>query len=282
MSMAKNWATGFWRAAALAAVAVVLPACGDKSSVTAGIPGTGSNTPLNWYDTSLGAPVGTPGDTPLIWNDPNNAQAGGAFGIPSTDERTYGFPDDYYPGVDPRDVHPLMTNTSATAITTPETTVWSQMYNYRLGQNGGVGGVGGIGGIGGVGGGQTTTTPLRDSKALRKMARAHGKHYAMFHAPGFALVNAAENGDAINGGGVAPNGRIAKCELMVTAPIVESIVSGAAYGTANAAYQYFLGANGAVILNNAYTVVGVGHWRAGAGTDEYYWSAIFAGNAPIQ
>jgi hypothetical protein len=281
--MATNTVRGWWRAAALLAVAGVLPACGDESSVAAGTPGTGSQTPLIWEDTSLGAPIGTPGDTPLIWNDPNNAVTGGAFGIPSVDERTYGFPDDYYLGADPRDVHQLMTSTSASAITTPETTVWSQMYNYRLGQaGGGVGGVGGIGGVGGVGGGVGgTSTPLRDSKALRKVARAQGKHYAIYHTPGFNAVNAAENNDAINGGGVTPMGRLAKCELTYTAPVVESVVAGPNYATASAAYQYFLGANGAVILNNQYTVVGVGYWKAGAGTEENYWSAIFAANAQL-
>lgn len=283
--MATNRARGWMRAVALLAVAGVLPACGDEDSVAAGTPGTGTNTPINWVDTSLGAPIGTPGDTPLIWNDPNNAVAPGTFGVPSIDERTYAFPDHYVLSSDPAAAHPLMTATSSTVLTTPETTVWSQMYNQRLGI-GGIGGVGGVGGIGGVGGvGNTTTPPLRDSKALRKNARAHGKHYAIYHA-GFPLTN-AETDTVATGGppdvpGVPDNalfpGRLAKSELTVSNPL-ESLISGPNYATANQAAQYYLTTNAGPIANTAYTVVGVGYWKGGP--EQNYWSAIFAWNAPI-
>ena len=55
---------------------------------------------------------------------------------------------------------------------------------------------------------------LAEYPGLRQNARAHAKHYAVWHpnVP-IPLINA--EGDDINGGGVAPKGRLAKSQIKV-------------------------------------------------------------------
>lgn len=258
------------RAAMLLTLTALSACLKDNTSSGASQTGIGAPSPLVWVDQSSPILV-TSTDSPLNWVDATTVTSTGAGAIvPSTDEITYSFPVVFNP---PGTNHPLQTASNAAAVVSPEDQLAQAINTYRqvnLGA-GGVGGIGGIGGIGGGGGGVVVTTVMIPmSNRLRKSARAHCKHAALFH-PGALAANNGE-GDGLVGGVGTPGGRLPKCGVSV-GQTAQFVLSGAGYPTATSARDYFVQNNSAGILATGYTYMGVGHWPSG--DQQYYWSVIY-------
>lgn len=224
--------------------------------------GPGASTPLPWTSTSTAA-TGGAGDTPLLWVDAVAASGQNPFGIPSTDERTYGMPDPYVAN----SIHPLMTRTTSNIIIAAEDQVASRLNNYRwLALTGGNFFINPPVPVG--------TFYLPMSSSLRKNARAHCKHYVGFHSstpPVFPSTNA--EGDNVAG-------RLTKSKITFGAA-AEALLAGPGYGDPDDAADIFIQDYGSLIASPAYNYLGVGHFMGGDKT--FYWSVIFASNpSPVQ
>jgi hypothetical protein len=242
---------------------VILPACGG------GAGGGSSNSGLLWNSNAGTGTGGSPTPGGTLWEDPNSGLGGGTIGaiIPSSDDITYSMPTVYIAGNN----HPLSTSTSATTITQAENLLMQALNAYRSQQLGG----GGLGGLGGLNGGNIGAVPqntfLVGHDPSTRNARANCKHTSVFH-PG-AIAPSNPEGDAINSGGVAPAGRLAKTKITATG-VQELVVSGQGYGDYNAAASYFISNFGPVIADTKWTHIGAGYWTGGS--EQYYWSVILA------
>lgn len=248
----------------------------DDSGSPSGGGGGGVVTPINWNSTTTLGGLGTAGgyDTPLLWNDPNQANAIGAF-IPSNDVVTYSSPTVYISG----NFDPIRTQTNELRVTNKEDELENLINNYRLNQGGGgfnnnFGGGFGFGGFGGGIGGAVGGVALNRDVVLREIARAHCKHFAIFHN-GIMFANSLPNpeGDDINAGGVPPAGLIAKGGGTATTAIA-LILAGQNYDTGTAAMAYFQQNNANALLDPSYYRYGVGYWEGGP--EGFYWCVILA------
>lgn len=247
----------------------LLPACSNGGAVG----GSAGASGIIWNPTSTGT---TSGGTPIaggvLWNDPNTGGDGGFSPfIPSNDLVTYSTPNVYIAN----NIHPLSTASSAQNITAAEGGLMQALNAYRSRTLSG--GAGGIGGGGGLGGGGFVVPPqnafLQGHEALTRNARANCKHFALYHAGPFSAAN--PEGDTVNGGGVAPPGRLAKCGITTTGA-VEILVSGPAYPDYISVSNYIQGQYGEALTNLQWTHIGCGYWTGGS--QEYYWSVILARN----
>lgn len=244
---------------------VVLPACGGDAT-------PGSSPGIIWNSTSgSGASTGGPQPGMLLWNDPNSV-AGGGFSvfIPSSDPITYGEPTVYIAD----NYHPLSTVTGAPQVTTPESGLLSSLNTFRSQQVSGGGNGGGFGG--GLNGGVVQPVPnatLARHEGLTRNARANCKHFALFHPGPFAEAN--PEGDRLTGGGVAPQGRLAKTGI-ATGGAVEFRLAGPQYPDFTSAASTVTGAFGNELVDLDYTHIGVGYWTGGS--QQHYWCIILARN----
>ena len=241
----------------------ILPACGG---------GTGSpnrNPNLLWNSTAGTGTGGTNASGGPLWVDPNSGLGGGTIGdmTPSSDDITYSTPTVYIAG----NSHPLSTSTTATTITQAEDLLMQALNAYRKNQLSG----GGLGGLGGLGGGgiqvAPTNTFLIGNDGLTRNARANCKHFSFYHPGPMGLTN--PEGDAVNSGGVAPAGRLAKTKITTTGA-QELVVSGSTYSDYAAAAAYFTSNFGQTIADTKWTSIGVGYWTGGS--EQFYWSVILA------
>ena len=180
-------------------VAIVVPACNNSGTSN----GSGNPGGILWLsNTSSGVNTGGPQPTgSALWVDPNSGLGGGQIGInqiiQSTDDVTY---NKYNASNRPPPFtqfisyilgheHPLSTDTSSTAITQRESELQGMLNGARTGTliicghlpnatGGGGGGGGGLGGQLGVG---LTQGSIPGHNRGTKSARAHCKHYALFH-----------------------------------------------------------------------------------------------------
>jgi hypothetical protein len=286
MSSNRAWVwTG--RLAALVA-AVIIPACGSTGATGGAQPGIFWNS-----QATTGAPQGQP---TAGWVDPNLGVVG-PIGISniitSADDATY---DGYFPSGAGGlltskityilgNLHPLSTDTGATAITSRENQLQGQINGYRQTQLGNVGG-GGVNG--GIAVGNVQGIILAGHFQGTKSARSHCKHYALFHG-GFPAGANAE-GDAVQttGGQANPfgtpapgnpngdKGRLGKIGVVAYVPLFTNsslVFSGAAYSDAGAVFSQLLITAPGVVSAIGWTNFSVGHWRGGP--NSYYWNIIF-------
>jgi hypothetical protein len=242
---------------------VSLPACGGGGGGT-----PGSNSGLLWNSQS-GVGVTTPGD-PVSWVDPNSGLGGGTIGAltPSVDDITYSMPTVYIPN----NTHPLMTSTNSQTIRQAEDLLVQAINGYRSKQmGGGLGGLGGFGGNNGGLNGTPTNAFLMGHDGLTRNARANSKHFAYFHPGPVSETN--PEGDSVNGGGVAPAGRLAKAKITAAA-VAQMSVAGQGYADYNAAASYFISNFGNVLTDTQWTHIGGGYWTGGS--EQYYWTLILA------
>lgn len=305
MSSNRAWVwTG--RLAALLA-AVIIPACGNTGTATGKVPG------IQWYSQST---ITGPNPSPTItWEDPNTGVVG-PIGISniitSADDATY---DGYFPQSSTSGLvtgkityifgllHPLSTDTGSTAITSRENQLQGQINGYRQTQLGNVGG-GGVNG--GIAVGNVQGIILAGHFEATKSARAHCKHYGLYHG-GFPAATNAE-GDALQTttGQTNPNGtpapgnpngnkgRLGKVGITAYVPLTYAgvgngaapgftydgggsiVACGPQYGDAGAVFADLLIYTPADIAAIGWTNFAVGHWRKGPAV--YYWSIIFLVN----
>jgi len=301
MSTYRVWAG---RLAALVA-AVIIPACGSNGS-----PGGTNPGGILWVTQgNTNAPQGTLATT--YWNNPNSGVVG-PIGIQniitSADDATY---DQYAPsgagGISTTGVryilgnlHPLSTDTGSISITSRESQLQGQVNGYRQSQLGNVGG-GGVNG--GVAVGNVQGIILSGHFKATKSARAHCKHYALFHG-GFPAAANSE-GDALQTSGGAANvdgtppllplgtarkGRLGKIEVTAYVPLAfgargtgaapgftydgggSIVCCGTQYSDPGAVFSDLLINVPADIGAIVWTNFAVGHWRGGPAF--YYWALI--------
>lgn len=253
----------------LALSLAILPACGGT-----GAGGGGGSAGLQWNSTSTGPATGGGGGGGLLWVDPNTGLGGGGMtgNIRSVDSITYSFPTVYIAD----NTHPLSTSTTDQVVNQAENGLMQAINGYRSrilgGLNGGNGGIGG-----GIGGGGVTLPGnnvfLQGHNGLIMNARAHSKHSALFHPGALALTN--PEGDSVNGGGVAPAGRLMKTGIRV-ASVTELVLSGPEFGDFTAASNELTSNFGDVLAQDRWTHFGVGYWKGGS--QQHYWSIILAQN----
>lgn len=258
--------SGITRAAAVLALAALF-SCGkdeNESGATSG-GGVGADTPLLWNDVSDGGD-GVAGDTPLLWNDPNTATF--VLGtLDPTDIRTYTYPDIYILG----NRHPLMTHVQARdfpVVINLEDRLTGLLVEWRISEY------------------ERALAPLRRTDPrfpraaflteypdLRRNARAHCKHYALYH-PTLALPN----GPNVEGDD-AP-GRLQKSFLTADA-FAQLVASGAAYWSPDEVANLWTTGSAALLLDPGWTHLGAGYWSSEGSTGTYYWTLLLAQNPRV-
>jgi len=250
----------------LAVVLLAAAGCSDSNSSGAtSSGGPGYPTPPLWNDTSTvstGVPggAGANGDTPLLWTDPNLANI--VFGIlDPTDTRTYTTPDIYILGLK----HPLMTDViqrDFPVIIAQEDRLTQLLIEWRIQQYEQAIGI-------------QRTRPgfpnaafITEYGDLRRNARAHAKHYAVWHSATGPLPMTNAEGDALGG-------RLTKSYIQAAAS-GQLVASGPTYGIPDRVFTQWITNNRNFILQQNWTHLGVGYW-AGTGSSElHYWNVIFA------
>lgn len=250
------------RLAALLAAAIIIPACEEGNPALVGV-----STQSVWNSNAgVGAqPVGAPD----FWNDPNSG-IGGAPPVPDPqDVRTYTRPDIYILGLK----HPLMTD--VTAVKAPNIIFNEDRAFYLLNQfryNAY---------LKAIGLPLPANATLIDHTGIRQFARAHCKHYAIWHPNVVIPANNAE--------GDTPLTRLTKCRY-TAAGLTQIQNSGIAYKTGDDIANYWISIYGPTIAaDGSFTVVGlimgttwsnlsVGFWQQGGGTQNFYWTAVFSTN----
>lgn len=241
------------RLAALLAAAISIPACTAGSSGNVGI----SKQSLWNSNAGTGA---QPTGTPLFWRDPNSGVGGAPIPADPQDIRTYTRPDIYILGLK----HPLMvdlTTVKAPLIIFQEDRARALLNQFRFNTY-----------LAALGGPPLPfNTNLVDHQGLRQNARAHCKHYAVWH-PNVPLP-------AVNAEGDNVGGRLTKCKLEATA-LTELLLSGPAYRSADDVAAFWIATYGGSIatpgtlLDPKWTNLAVGFWQQGGGTQDFYWTAM--------
>jgi len=287
MSIRKGRVRG-WTVAALLALA----GCGDdNSSGSTSGGGAGFPSPPLWNDTSTAAAGGN-GDTPLLWNDPNTADP--EFGlIDPGDTRTYTYPDIYILG----NKHPLMTDVNSRdypIIINLENRLTELLIEYRVAEyEREIGMRRGDPGF-------PRQAFVAEYLDLRRNARAHAKHYALWHTSDpLPLVNA--EGDMVLLPGAigsthsevlpnnseivhtAPGGRLWKCFIGVEGTLTtgpghagQLVASGTDLGIPDRVFTKWITDHRAFILKTLWTHLGVGYWSGTNAVDLHYWNVVFA------
>jgi hypothetical protein len=246
------------RLTALLAAAIMIPACGGGPSGGSGMVGVSSGVLWN-SNAGVGA---QPNGTPDFWHDPNSGIGGAPPPPDLQDIRTYTKPDIYILGLK----HPLMVDLTVVKdpfIVFQEDRVSALVNQFRV---------------------NTYTTALGgpplppnatliDQPGLRENARAHCKHYAVWHPIGPLPAVNAEGDDVV--------GRLTKCKLQATA-LNELRISGPAYKSADDVAAFVIATYGGTIaapgtlLDPQWTNMVVGFWQQGGGTEDFYWDVILA------
>jgi hypothetical protein len=277
--------------------AVVIPACGSTGS-----PGGVNPNGIMWISQGTSNPP-QGGMATQTWVNPNLGVVG-PIGISniivSTDDATY---DGFFPSGDGLSgisgattaekiqyiaalFHPLSTDTGSTSITSRESTLEGEINAYRQTKLGNIGG-GGLGG--GIVVGTTSGIILAGHFEATKSARAHCKHYALFHG-GFPPGQNFEGDDLMvtAPGTPAYTPGVPQLEPLITPPVAELgrlgkldvianggqdiVVSGGTYDEADPVETYLV-TNVPNVLLATWTNLAVGHWRGGPNL--YYWNIIF-------
>jgi hypothetical protein len=259
MTSGRVWSA---RAAALI-VAIIIPAC---SAGTSNPRGVGVSTQSLWNSNAgTGA---QPTGVPLFWEDPNKG-IGGRPPLPDPqDIRTYTLPDIYILGLK----HPLMVDVSfktAPNVVLNENRAIYLIQQYRFVAYHRTLGV------------DVPQATLTEHVGLRQNARAHAKHYAVWH-PTIQIPNTnAEKDTALM--------RLNKSKLTATA-LADLVGGDPTYKTGDdiaaawiAAFGGTLDASGVILTtgiltNQIYTHLGVGFWQLGGTIDNCYWEALIAQN----
>jgi hypothetical protein len=233
--------------------------CGDR----AGKGGSGAaSTGVLWNSPSGSGQGGGVAPSATLWVDPNSGLGAPPPPADPQDVRTYTRPDIYILG----NRHPLLTevttrNMPGIIIQEDRATVLLNTFRYneyvRL-----------------MGAPVPVNARLTEYPIFRQSARAHAKHYAMWH-PGVALPLVNAEGDDINAGGVVPKGRLAKCQTKVDL-VTQLKASGPTFRTADDAANYWIKTFPAVVTQIDWTHMGVGFWQGGG--QGFYWNVIFAKN----
>jgi len=257
--------------------------CGDdNSSGATSSGGPGYPTPPLWNDTATPATGGT-GDTPLLWYDPNTANIQLGY-IDGTDTRTYTYGDIYILG----NKHPLMTEViqrDFPVIIIQENRLTELLIEWRILEYERAIGI-------------QRTHPsfprvafLAEYADLRRNARAHAKHYAVWHtADPFPLVN-AEGDNVVNDGTgitrVEPNnaavpatnadGRLPKSKIDVDMA-GQLIAAGPTYGIPDRVFTLWSTNYGPFLRRQTWTHLGVGYWAGTGSSSLHYWNAVYAQN----
>ncbi len=268
----------------LAACAIVLAvSCGGDD-------GGGGDTPngsdILWFSQSgTGTTTGDGGAADLLWVDPNSGLGAPPPPPDPQDIRTYTRPDIYILG----NKHPLLTEITTNQlpdIITEENRATYLLNNFRYNEFVRLMGLPVPG-----------NARLLEQGTVRQCARAHAKHYAVWHPNvAFPLINA--EGDSVwyqapaAGAGieVAPTatrlikagaaaGRLPKCKLTVELA-GQLIASGRNFRTGDDAANYWITTFPEFLRLTEWTHLGVGFWRGGG--QFYYWNAVFARNPKQQ
>lgn len=250
-----NTKRGTW-AARLAAllVAVIIPACDNSGTTPVGV----STTSL-W---SSNAGVGSqPPNTPNFWNNPNTGVPGAGPSDPQ-DVITYTYPVIYILGLK----HPLMTvvtsrNAPNVLFNEDRAMVLLNQFRYNLYLQ-----ALGLAQLPG-------NAKLADHTGLRQNARAHCKHYAVWHPVGALPATNAEGDNVV--------GRLTKSQLACAAQ-QELLASGIPYRGGDEVATYWIATFGGTIaapgplLGVNWSHLSVGFWQLGGTSEQYYWSCILA------
>lgn len=245
------------RLAALLVAAIMIPACTSGGSGNVGV----SRQALWNSNAGVGAQPTGAGN---FWHNPSDPQYAGVGGAPPLpdpqDVRTYTRPDIYILGLK----HPLQVDLSiqkAPIVTFQEDRAISLLNQFRYNIY--------FTALGGPP--LPPNTNLLDLDPLRQMARAHCKHYAVWHPIGPLPVVNAEGDDV--------NGRLTKCKLTATA-IQEMLASGPTYKSSDDVAAFWIATYGGTILKPGLLLqtnwinLTVGFWQEGGGTEDFYWSGI--------
>lgn len=257
--------------------------CGDdNSSGATSSGGVGAQTPRLWNDVSSRSGSGT-GDTPLLWRDPNTART--LFGVlDPTDIRTYTLPDIYILG----NKHPLMTDIDSRnfpAIINKENNLTEYLREWRILEY------------------EFELRPMRRTDLgfpreaflteyldLRRNARAHAKHYAVWHTDAALPLWNAEGDNVINNGTaivrIEPNnapvgatradGRLPKSMIDVDRA-GQLVLSGPEFDSPANAFANLIQNFPDFLKHQHFTHLGVGYW-SGTGARLHYWNAVYARN----
>jgi hypothetical protein len=256
--------------------------CGDDNSSSPDN-GAGQPTPPLWNDNSTTASGGT-GDTPLLWNDPNTANT--QFGVQDpSDVRTYTYPDIYILG----NKHPLMTEVNSRdfpIIITQENRLteilieWRILEYERLLQ------------MRRTDIGFPRAAFLAEYLDLRRNARAHAKHYAVWHTDVSPLPLCNNEGDLawytcgptgaevrpdMGRWGGGPNGRLPKSKVEVDVA-GQLVASGPRLGIPDTVATQWITNFPAFLRWQEWTHLGVGYWNGTGSSDLHYWNAVYAKN----
>jgi len=277
-----------WRAVSIALLASV-GSCGDDNSGGSG-GGVGLPTPPLWNDVSTTATAST-GDTPLLWNDPNTANI--QFGIiDPTDTRTYTYPDIYILG----NKHPLMTDVTYQqfpVIINQENRLTELLIEWRIVQYK-------------LAIGMTRTQPgfpkaafIAEFGDLRRNARVHAKHYAVWHTTvtPFPVVN--EEGDNVltpasgcppppcthievqpdntQRSWRLPTGRLIKSAIDVDMA-GQLVAADPTFGIPDRVFTQWVTNHAPFMLKSAWTHLGIGYWAGTGSSLLHYFNGVWAQN----
>jgi hypothetical protein len=254
----------------------VIPACGGSGG------GAGSSsTPLFWNTQGgTGATTGT-GEGGNLWNDPNSGIGAAPPPNDPTDIRTYTAPDIYILG----NHHPLMTEVDSRNfpfVLLEEDTLTQLLTTWRYNEYVRI-----------IGNPLPANARLVESSALRQNARAHAKHYAVWH-PNIPLPLVNAEGDSVYYSAPVPgpgiellpdfssvigpvSGRLPKS--MITVDLVGQLVlSGPQWNDANVVAAYLIKTYPDFLRGKDWNSIGVGYWNNGGSDQHYYWNVILAKN----